>query len=1294
MKRFILTLFLCSAMLAIGVFMFSPGSLAKMLEPRPAKENLIEALLNMPAPPPPNPLETASRHDASFYDTKNPPSDDAPIGDLVDYWTHQSSQFRGALYYLPKPSGRTVERLLGEMENDPNIVSSVLNILPRDAHAAEIVKDIYDRHLVSGDNVNQLKGWLRDNSPYFSDELERVASHTKDNASNYVDLSTENDVLALSHWDWDRAKPIVEKMYADQSQPVSKVLAIWALYKHALDVGDMGEADRYRSELMKIVENKSLADGVRDKANDALTHEADFPGRMEWTFSLFEDESLVKMPQYTMLTTLFMYEPPEKYVEPLTKMLESKNKLVRGAAVRCLMTEFDRSQNPDIARAMLPWLEDPKWIEEPANDSNRQRIVMFLQNNKMPESVQGLLAVLDEVQMRQVPDSSGNANVMSNANVANRTVGANNSAVNAIAVVTNTSRRSSSNMVVLGDAEAGMPQPGSTKEEPFYPFRSQAIGALGMQADPRAVPALRRLLNMTPKEDIGERGQLIGAILNCGGYSVAEQVDALEFVGKYAGLSGENVDPSWAGGYYANSNANIRAYAGAMPRFTSRPVDFDPRDDRVLLSSLVVGNQEPSEALVRAVIDKIEELRQKEPQVSSWMRSIIVSWHGPAISQLLLRDLKIDHAESAAVVRLLVERRFLKEKLSEDVYNAHGGTATATGLTACIIDEPNTYDAILESDNIDAKTAMLACGRLVRASLPVQKVAANLRSTSATLKSAAELYLESEDSPEARVIVLGLHPGDAKVLGAVYSFKGKNDESEPNAQLLPLFASVNETFGMLPEYAYNPSLAEDEQKIEQRLQKEVKEDANLLGVYAYDSNYVRIYKDKAVYSWEDDPSRSHERDLTVDEFNGLKGFMAANHVEDLKPFLWCPQNECPAPKQLLMLSRGGGSRVFVHSEHKPEFFAGLEKIFRQFRSEPSAIKYALSKDVPGLELLFANDDLEAQTVWKQGSDLRLVVSSKAVREKVDKEVSEMQDDEDASDTNQQTDTPDAPEPRSRAEKMASKRQYEGYSWHKITSGNLGEEIAQPAGVEYIPPRDELAVQPDEEQWKARTAAFEIRADDTGLYKAVRGKLTKLKEGSYMNPVISANGKWLIVNQFSDEDGMWVERYNLLTNRAYKLDPSENGDLTPKAYVPSLGKFLMIVRYGEEDGSLDGEEPDSDATDEGPQAYYFLDPETGAVTPAAGEVRPLAQQSFRPLQPTGKPNEFWASLPDHDKNKTVVGTYDARLLRFKPVLKLPQIAFNSMDMWADDAEGKIYFVYNGHLLSIPFKTTPVPVARPR
>jgi hypothetical protein len=51
----------------------------------------------------------------------------------------------------------------------------------------------------------------------------------------------------------------------------------------------------------------------------------------------------------------------------------------------------------------------------------------------------------------------------------------------------------------------------------------------------------------------------------------------------------------------------------------------------------------------------------------------------------------------------------------------------------------------------------------------------------------------------------------------------------------------------------------------------------------------------------------------------------------------------------------------------------------------------LGKEVPGLELLFASDELDAQTVWKQGSDLRIVVSNKAVREKVEEEIGELEE---------------------------------------------------------------------------------------------------------------------------------------------------------------------------------------------------------------------------------------------------------------------------------------------------------------
>src|SRR6185369_11978082 len=109
----------------------------------------------------------------------------------------------------------------------------------------------------------------------------------------------------------------------------------------------------------------------------------------------------------------------------------------------------------------------------------------------------------------------------------------------------------------------------------------------------------------------------------------------------------------------------------------------------------------------------------------------------------------------------------------------------------------------------------------------------------------------------------------------------------------------------------------------------------------------------------------------------------------------------------------------------------------------------------------------------------------------------------------------------------------------------------------------LEVQPSQEQWKARTTGFEMRADSTGLYKVAGGKMTKLKLGNYSNPVISANGRWLILNKFDDGQGQEIVRYDLVTNHEYKIQFEGYGNLVPRCFIPSVNKFLLISGYFED-----------------------------------------------------------------------------------------------------------------------------------
>ena len=164
------------------------------------------------------------------------------------------------------------------------------------------------------------------------------------------------------------------------------------------------------------------------------------------------------------------------------------------------------------------------------------------------------------------------------------------------------------------------------------------------------------------------------------------------------------------------------------------------------------------------------------------------------------------------------------------------------------------------------------------------------------------------------------------------------------------------------------------------------------------------------------------------------------------------------------------------------------------------------------------------------------------------------------------------------------------------------------------------------------------------------------------------------------------RINILTGREYPVDVGGVEANSGVCYIPAVNRFLLSSRwYGDYHGH-EGEGMEIDIyrerSDLGYLTFSLLDPEPGNVQESPGEVRPLVHQTIRKLQPAGKPTEFWAALPDSKKNETVVGVYDSQFFNFKPVVRVPKIIFDSMDMWADPAAGKVYFVYKGHLLAAP------------
>lgn len=1252
MKRFISALAFCSLLLVLLSFILFP--------PTSAKENTLMALLNLPAPPPPNPLVTgASRErDPKFYDLHRPPSDDAPIADLIDYWTRLSSGYRNALYYNPTPSDRTIERLTAEMSRRPALAGELLKILPDTPATVNAIRALYDQSLTAEnglgrDQQKELREWLKFNSPQFSGDLERIAAPTVDE-NGYVDLVNENNLLALTKHDFDKARPILDRMYADTSQPVTRVLATWALYENAMSSGALGDVERYRSELMRLVEDRTESEGVRDKANDALTHGRDFPGRDEWTISLFEDETLVNMPRFTMLTTLIMYSPPEKFVPKMIELIErSSNKTVRSAAVANLLVALNRGVNSEMERqiimALLPWLEDPKWLENARPDAagfadtSRGAVVQKLSDVKIPESVPGLIEVLNETEKRTIPYG---ANVAANSNMNSN-------------VVPRLDR-----LTMIGGPNTNAKKPNGV-EVLSYPYRDAAVAALKKQADARAIPALRRLL---PEGEGYERGNVVGALLASGGFSVADQLAALETAAK--GVRDDiDAEEAIAGGADSNTVYERRYLLDGSNANVKRAPTV--AEINALLGQQLLQQDTISDELARGIVDRIEALDTKDGKMAAAYRRMILRWQNSAINLLLLRDVKRDIADIETILRLLSQRKHLRETMSSDVADLRNGKPAAIGIAGCLLEDAYDYAPMLESANAETKTALLACARLIRAPLPIASVAANLSSTDKMLVIAAERYLESEDSVEARNIVLGRHPGEAKILGATSAFFVEGVSHPSSSQLWELYKSIgnNALYNGWAGSGNDEALA----KKEERLREEAKKDDTLVGVYAYQDSYVRIYKDRTVFSWDEDDSRYRERPLTKYEFDELKAYLETNRVDELPPFLSCGGEYCEA-RELVMLGRNGGRRVYMNGE-PGEFFAGLDKYFADLKKTPATLKYALSREIPGLELLLATDDLNVETVWKEAADLRVAASLTSARKAVDKAIDNVE--EEAAEDGEDFDY-EAREAKRSA--IRDKRQYEGFGWYSVSNGQATTST-QPPLVTFIPLRDSHSVQPTAEQWKTRAGDVEIRTSGEGLFKLSRGRLTKVRPGSYGQAVITPNGRWAVAAKSTD-DGPGIVRVDLVTSREFPVELEGYGNRQPVAYIPTLKKIL-VVRSQYYDYDHDWHE-DGARTDPSPEAMILIDAATGATQPIAGEFRPLAQQTFRPLQKAAKLNEFWAAIPDFEKNETEIGVFETKTFGWTPVLKVPKIAFNSMATWVDEAGNKVYFVYRGHLLALPLR----------
>ncbi len=1200
----------------------------------PKANELLKRLLDLPAPAQ---VETRVRDSATrerskpdeFYRWVNVPPDDAPIEDLLEYWKGQRYE-PNSVSFKKFASPKVAERLLEHFKARPDLLSEYLGAMPTDEQTAASIRDIHTA--MSGDpnapySATTLRSWLTNNTSDGIPSLSKQVRKIRDK-DDYVSNEFQIALRSLAGIDWDAARPHVERLESDASNPHSQILAYWVRYQRAIAANDTSDTDTYRRKLQQVVEDRAARWSRRDLALDALVDGGDWDGRDDWYISLLSDETLLEIQEKgnTGLTTMMNgAASTDEWLERFLKLIKSDNKTIRSAAARNLVNIY--SDETEIIEALMPWISNPEWAKE-SRTNERGKIIDALGDHDIPEAVPALITVL--------------------------------------------------------------------MNEPDH--RAAAAKVLGIKKDPRAAPALRSLIT----QESGEiRQALIEAFVSCGGMPADEQMANVEAYAVMTSTEEGRSALEREGREEYEAEDEDEAEVGAKPKTKPKKQSRIPLE--VLLGQVLAHSQEPDEGLAFRVIEREKILRKKNPEVAARLAEFISKWKGGPIYLENLRKLRSDEADIDVLLTLLAERAQIREKLPNEVASLRSSSGFIRGIGACLSESPEEFLSILGTGSAETQVAMLGCARLLRVQLPVGEVAGLLGGSHPLLPLAAERYLETEDSPEARRFVLARYPAKARILGAFMAFVPNPKNADNNSEALSaVFESVNSSAGSVSPM---PKI----RKFEAQLQSEVIGDKDLLSVFARlpegegGQHVVRVYKDRATFTWYEDTARYWSRTLTEKEYKDLHAYIASSKIDTLPPSIANCHHGCPS-SEFVMLSRDGGRRTYVQGYQAKDEIAVIDSHLEAFKSKDLKLNYRLAERIKGLEVVLADNKFPVHAFWKKDADFRVLISDVSMAESIASDLDEKTRADTAIDLDD-LDDEEAAKQRAARYQLIEKRREEAagkeLSWRTLQNGKIGPAAAEPDGLLLL---RTLATMPAHYRsifFRSRTPSFLTNGDiyanryPGGIFRGKQeGEAVQVRAGNYDSPVVSGDKNWVVVTKFTDEEQQMLTRVNLRTGKEFPVTAPADESIQAIAFLPAHGRVLVYrgparagsLRDPEDAETMETESPGPAAVGARPKVaqYSLLDAATGAVRPVKGEFRPIEDPRYKPLQTSSTAGAAWAAIYDAATKTTTVGLYAESSFSFIPVTQLPDIQLGSSDIWVEENENKIYFVYGGHVLTAPLR----------
>jgi len=762
-------------------------------------------------------------------------------------------------------------------------------------------------------------------------------------------------------------------------------------------------------------------------------------------------------------------------------------------------------------------------------------------------------------------------------------------------------------------------------ESAFAFERSYAAESLAKYKDPRAAPALRKALSNEKNED--HRRRIIPGLIACGGLTEEEQVNALE---AYA--------------------IKMSTPEGREDLTRYRSNGDDPLPILESIGKYLALQNDAPEPLVKAVLARATNLKKSNQPLAQTLLEIAQQWQSRQVDLDMLHRIAAGTADANTIANALSRREKLRETLGVELQSLMASNGSAQSIAAVLLDDSGSIQSLLGSGNESTQIALLACARLTQTPLPVDVVGGLLGSKNRLLALAAERYLLVEDSKEARELLWHRHLNEAFMTGW-------REDIEP--------IGGNNLDAMA--------------KVEDKLRAEVIKDNPPLEIFALISNHeqygrvLRIYADRAVYTYYEDAARYRERVAPTAELARFKEFVTSNNILDLGPQFGPCHHDCWLA-EFLSLTKSQGRRVFSY-----QGAGGWMTLLANFdllgRGEGAKIHYNLEKEIKGLEVLYDDEQLVVKDVWQGGDEVRIFVERAETEDEFKARNKPASDDDDDLSTAE----------RRRREVAQLKARF---SWRKLLNDKAGDRAEEPGGYSTFDETRFLSDDDDESSQRLDARQVQMLTSDSvifaknfgGLWRKTAGqKPVRIggEQGGYANAVITSDGKWVVVAKTDSHwgDPNYVVRVNPRTGREFRVNLEPADQFDPIAFIAIHDKVLL--RRAKDDDGLTKKTI-------GPQRpeYYLLDPATGETRLVSGEFAPLRQEGKRFLQPTGKANEFWAAIPDREKNQTQVGRYNLKDFSFETVLVLPHISFESMSMWVDEAGSKLYVVYESQLLRIP------------